>query len=207
VKGSAPRRWRLAQRTSVGGMPRGPRIVAAGATYHVTARGNRRQPIFAEDHDRHLFLRLLADVVRRHRWRCGAYCLLTNHFHLLVETPVAAEDLATGMHRLNGLYAQWFNDRHEFAGHLFQGRFHSTVIEREGHLLEVIRYVFLNPVRAGVCDRADRWPWSSHAATVGLVKAPTFLSLEMILELFSGDRRRAGQRLAAFVADAPPATK
>jgi len=184
-------------------MPRRPRIVAAGATYHVVSRGNRRQPIFTDDHDRQLFLRVLDDVVTRHSWRCGAYCLLSNHFHLLVETPVAAEDLAQGMHRLNGRYAQWFNDRHEVVGHLFQGRFHSTLIEREGHLLEVIRYVFLNPVRAGACERPDDWRWSSFPMTLGNAPAQGFLTLEMVLNLFSADLRRARKRLAAFVADAP----
>jgi REP-associated tyrosine transposase len=185
-------------------MPRGARIVAAGATYHVVSRGNRRQPIFLDDHDRELFLRVLDDVVRRHRWRCGAYCLLSNHFHLLVQTPVAAEDLAQGMHRMNSRYAQWFNDRHEVVGHLFQGRFHSTLIEREGHFLEVIRYVFLNPVRAGACGRPDEWRWSSFRASVGKARAPQLLSLDMVLELFSGDRQRARQLLTAFVDDAPP---
>jgi putative transposase len=185
-------------------MPRGPRIVAPGGTYHITARGNRRQLIFADDDDRLLFLRILGDVVRRHRWRCGAYCLLSNHFHLMLETPVAAEDLAAGMHRLNGRYAQWFNDRHELVGHLFQNRFHSTLIEREGHLLEAIRYVLLNPIRAGACERPEDWPWSSYATTVGKAPAPGFLSLEMILELFSTDRRRARERFAAFLAEAPP---
>jgi putative transposase len=188
-------------------MPRGPRIVAAGATYHLTARGNRRQPIFVDDDDRQLFLRILGDVAQRHRWRCGAYCLLSNHFHLLIETPVAAEDLACGMHRLNGRYAQWFNDRHEFVGHLFQGRFGSILIEREAHLLEVARYVFLNPVRAGVCELPDQWPWSSYRATIGQVGVPRFLSPDMTLELFGDDRRRARQWLAAFVTDAPPPTR
>ena len=184
-------------------MARLPRTLAADGTYHVTARGNRRQAVFVDDHDRRLFLRILGDAVERHRWRCHAYCLLSNHFHLLVHTPVAAEDLPDGMHRLNGRYAQWFNDRHELDGHLFQGRFHSTLIESEGHLLETLRYIYRNPVTAGLCVVPEDWAWSSYPATTGLASAPTFLSTGMVLALFGADRRRARLHLAAFVADAP----
>ncbi len=123
---------------------------------------------------------------------------MSNHFHVLVETPVAAEDLAAGMHRLNGRYAQWFNDRYDVTGHLFQGRFHSVLIESEGHLLEVVRYVFLNPVRANVCATPGAWAWSSYSATVGNAPVPAFLSVEMVLELFGLDRRGRA-RLASFV--------
>jgi putative transposase len=184
-------------------MPRGPRLLAPGAIYHVTARGNRRQEVFTDAAERAFFLRLLSDVAVRHHWRCGGYCLLSNHFHLLVETPVASEDLSAGMHRLNGRYAQAFNELHEVDGHLFQGRFGSTLIESEGHLLEVVRYIFLNPVRAGVCGTPDDWPWSSYAATVGRSVAPAFLATEMVLELFGHDVKRARAHLVAFVRDAP----
>jgi putative transposase len=185
-------------------MARQPRALVPGGTYHVTSRGNRRQAIFADDHDRRLFLRLLADTVVHHRWRCGAYCILSNHVHLLVQTPRATEDLPFGMHRLNGRYAQWFNDRHELDGHLFQGRFHSTVIEREGHLLEALRYIYRNPVTAGTCAVPEDWRWSSYAATIGTATSPSFLSRGIALELFSGDLRRARQLLAAFVSDDRP---
>jgi putative transposase len=184
-------------------MARGPRILSATGVYHVTSRGNRRQAIFADDDDRRLFLRLLGDAVVRHRWRCGAYCLMSNHFHLLVETPVAPADLSAGMHQLNGRYAQWFNDLHDFEGHVFQGRFHSTPVEGEGHLLEVVRYVFMNPVRAGACTRPERWPWSSYRALLGRAARPPFVSAAMILELFSADRERARTRLASFVNGSP----
>jgi putative transposase len=185
-------------------MPRRPRQLEPGGTYHVTARGNRRQAIFVDDYDRQLFLRMVGDVVTRHGWRCGAYCLMSNHFHLLVATAMDKTDLPVGMHRLNSRYAQWFNDLHELAGHLFQDRFSSVLIEREGHLLEVARYIYLNPVRANACRAANDWPWSSYAATVGRAVAPSFLSLGMVLELFSENPSRARTHLAAFVADAPP---
>lgn len=106
------------------------------------------------------------------------------------------------MHRLNGRYAQWFNDRHELSGHLFQDRFHSRLIESEGHLLEVLRYIYRNPVDAGICVLPEDWIWSSYSATIGRASAPPFLSPELVLKLFSVDQRRAVRFLAAFVADA-----
>ena len=167
----------------------------------VTAKGNRGQAIFGDDLDRHRFLAIVDDAATRHRWRCGAYCLMSNHFHVLVQTPAAAEDLAAGMHRLNGRYAQRFNDRYGLEGHLFQGRFHSVLTESEGHLLEVVRYIFLNPVRANVCPSPAAWPWSSFRATLGRAPAPPFLSDEMVLELFGPDRKRGRARLASFVSE------
>jgi REP element-mobilizing transposase RayT len=180
-------------------MPRLPRVLAPGGTYHVTSRGNRRQSIFGDDYDRRLFLLILGDAAARHRWLCRAYCLLSNHFHLLVHTPEAEQDLPDGMHRLNGRYAQWFNDRHELSGHLFQGRFHSTLIEGEGHLLETVRYVYRNPVEAGLSAAPEDWAWSSYSATTGRAPAPAFLSDKLVLELFSADPSRARRHLAAFV--------
>lgn len=182
-------------------MPRRPRIVAAGATYHITARGNRRQAIFADDDDHKLFLAILAQTVASHRWRCAAYCLLGNHFHLLVQTPAAAGDLSAGMHRLNGRYAQWFNERHGVDGHLFQDRFHSLLIERESHLLVAIRYIFLNPTQAGVCGAAEDWTWSSYAATLGRVPSPPFLSPRIVLDPFGRDVLEARRHLVSFVGD------
>jgi putative transposase len=127
--------------------------------FHVTARGNRRQAIYRDDLDRELFLRLFNRVVRLRTWRHVAYCLMTNHFHLVIETE--GESLSTGMHQLNGGYARKFNDRHTLDGHLFEGRFRSTVIETEDQLEDTLRYVALNPVRAGLCKHPSDWPWSS----------------------------------------------
>ena len=182
-------------------MPRQPRLLVPDATYHVTARGNRRQAIFNDDYDYRLLLLIVGDVVARYGWRCHAYCLLPNHFHLLVETP--GTTLSAGMHRLNGRYAQWFNDRHGLDGHLFQGRFHSVVIETEGHLLGAFRYILLNPVRASLCSSPDRWTWSSYRATVGSTGVPPFLAVDELIALFSPDARRARDRIRAFIDDAP----
>jgi REP element-mobilizing transposase RayT len=124
-------------------MARSRRPDIAGATHHVTARGNGRQIVFRDDADRRAFLRLLREVIERWEWKCLTYCLMDNHFHLLVTTPEPT--LAVGMQRLNGRYAQHFNARHRQSGHLWQGRYHSELVERDPHLLEAVRYIALNP--------------------------------------------------------------
>jgi putative transposase len=126
-------------------MARPLRLEFAGAIYHLTSRGNARQKVFFSDADRELFLSTLAGVVSRYGWFCHAYCLMANHYHLLIETPKA--NLSIGMRQLNGIYTQSFNRRHNRVGHLFQGRFKAIVVERESHLLELCRYIVLNPRR------------------------------------------------------------
>jgi putative transposase len=132
-------------------------------------------------------------------WVCGAYCLMTTHYHLLIRTPEA--DLARGMQEINSWYAQEFNRRYGLEGHVFFRRYHSVMIEREGHLLEIGRYMPSNPVRAGLCQRAEDWPWSSYPALLGLSPPPSFLSPGWLLELFGRDLRRARNRYRAFVED------
>ena len=161
--------------------------VGTGALYHVTSRGNAREAIFLDDADRWRFLDTLGEVIERHRWVCHAYCLMTNHYHLLVETPEA--NLSRGMRHLNGCYTQRFNRRHGRVGHVLQGRYAAILIEREGHCLEVSRYVVLNPVRAGLVEAAERYRWSSLQATLGLAQAPAWLTTATILAAF-GSRAR-----------------
>jgi putative transposase len=180
-------------------MPRAPRFQAPGAIYHVTSRGTEGRSIFVDDLDRRLFLAELGTVVQAHSWLCPAYCLMTNHFHLLIQTPNA--DLADGMHRLNSSHANYFNRRHDHAGHLFQSRYKAVVIERESHLLESSRYVVLNPVRAGICRRPGNWRWSSYRATAGYAPPPAFLAVEWILGQFGSVPRRAALRYVEFVAE------
>src|SRR5215210_502277 len=163
-------------------MPRPLRLGADGSIFHVTARGNRRQPIFLDSGDRALFLHLLARNVTRFGWLCHAYCLMGNHFHLVVETPVF--NLSEGMQRLNGRFAQLFNERRELGGHLFQGRFHSEPIETDAHLLSSVRYDDLNPVRAGLVGDPAAWRWSSYTATAGLERPPSFLAASHVLGFF-----------------------
>jgi hypothetical protein len=124
---------------------------------------------------------------------------MSNHFHVLVEMPPSRDDLSLGMHRLNGRYAQWFNDLHELDGHLFQGRFTSVPIEGEGHLLESVRYISLNPVRAGICAAPEEWPWSSYPAMIGRAAPWPFLCRPRVLELFGADPRRAREHFVSFV--------
>lgn len=181
-------------------MPRPARIGYSGALYHITARGNDHGAITREDRDRRRFVETLAIVVGKFFWLCHAYCLMNNHYHLLIETP--EPNISAGMQRLNGAYAQEFNKRHKRSGHLFQGRFHSTIIDREAHLLEACRYIVLNPVRAGLCTDPLAWPWSSYRPTAGFCSRPPFLTLSVIHGSFSRDTARAILAYRAFVADA-----
>jgi len=184
-------------------MPRPPRISFPGAVYHVTARGNDRAAVVRDDFDRRCLSDALAAVVGKFGWLCHAYCLMDNHYHLVVETPEA--NISTGMQQLNGTYAQRFNQRHKRSGHLFQGRFHTVLVGDEGHLLEACRYVVLNPLRAGICTRPAAWPWSSYRATAGLSSRPAFLTLTTILSSFARDTANAVAAYRAFVDDVPPA--
>jgi len=184
-------------------MARPLRIEFPGALYHVTSRGNAREPIFLEDSDRQVFLHRLGQVVESHLWLCHAYCLMTNHYHLLVETPEA--NLSRGMRRLNGRYSQCFNRRHERVGHVMQGRFTGILVERESHLLELARYVVLNPVRAGMVAAAEDYPWSSLRATVGLSPAPSWLTPVGLLARF-GSRSRYLEFVREGVGAASPWT-
>jgi len=180
-------------------MARPLRIEFPGALYHVTARGNAREEIFLDEADRRLFLEVLARVVSRFGFVVYAYCLMGNHYHLLVETPRA--NLSLGMRQLNGVYTQAFNRRHGRVGHVLQGRYKAILVEKEGHLLEAARYVVLNPVRAKLCERADEWAWSSYQATAGAISSPLFLAGEEVVALFGSSQARAQERYRAFVAE------
>jgi putative transposase len=169
----------------------------ANGFYHVTIRGNRLDAIFFDDDDRRRFLALLDAVVQRCGWRCHAYCLMTNQAHLLIETP--EPNISKGMQRLNGIYARWFNVKYGFVGHLFQGRFASVVVTSESHLLNLARYVVLNPVRAGLVRDPAEWPWSSFLATAGEAARPRFLTVSWLLLQFSPDLVRARAIYSAFV--------
>jgi putative transposase len=182
-------------------MPRRPRLQVAGGVYHVTARGVRRQEIFWDaPHYQRLSL-ILTSVVQRCHWRCHGYCLMPNHYHLVVETP--EPNISRGMQRLNGEYAQWFNDEHGFSGHLFQGRFYGGLVESTAHFLELARYLVLNPVRAGLCRDAGGWRWSSYTALVGDAIRPAFLTTDLLLEQFGREPDRAREAFRGFVRDAP----
>jgi putative transposase len=182
---------------------------AVGGFYHLTLRGARQLPIFFDDRDRKVFLALLAQVVRKFRWRCYAWCLMGNHFHLLIE--LTAINLSNGMFRLNYAYACWLNRRHGYKGHAFDRRFTAVEAETTPHLLEVSRYIVLNPVRAGLCARPDDYAWSSYRGLIEL-EQPLFPEGEWLLAQFGRTRERAIENFVAFVQDglsggAPLATK
>ena len=178
-------------------MARPLRVEFSGAIYHLTSRGNARQKVFFTDTDRELFLDTLSQVVSRYGWICHAYCLMANHYHLLVETPKA--NLSLGMRQLNGMYTQSFNRRHNRVGHLFQGRFKAILVEKESYLLELCRYIVLNPVRVKGKGEIGAWKWSSYRATAGLASVPEFLSTDWILEQFGKKRAKAQKQYRAFV--------
>ena len=178
-------------------MARPLRLEFPGAVYHITARGNAQQAIFDDDDDRQRFLHLLGREVLQQNWFCYAYCLMDNHYHLLLETPEA--NLSWGMRRLNGNYGQSYNLRHRQVGHLLQGRYKAILVERESHLMELCRYVVLNPVRASMATRVEKWPWSSYQATVGKVKSPDWLAVDSLLANFSQRKGTARNAYAKFV--------
>ena len=179
-------------------MARPLRLEFPDAIYHVTARGNARSAVFFDYGDRELFLVCLGEVVVRFGWLCHAYCLMDNHYHLLIETPEG--NVSLGMRQLNGVYTQRFNRRHGRVGHLFQGRFKAIVVDRDSYLLELCRYVVLNPIRAAMVKHIEHYPWSSYPATMGLASCPGWLDTGWLLGQF-GKRRTVAQRhYADFVA-------
>lgn len=178
-------------------MARPLRIEYDGAVYHVTSRGNERKNIFRDDEDRLLFLDILKKVNEKHNWLCHAYCLMNNHYHLVIETPDG--NLSKGMRQLNGVYTQTFNKRHDRVGHIFQGRYKAILVSKESHLLETCRYVVLNPVRAKATETPEEWKWSSYRSTTGLEKPHPCLTIDWILGQFSTKRGFAIKKYRGFV--------
>lgn len=178
-------------------MARPLRLELAGGVYHVTSRGDGGEDIYLAGADREAWLEVFSHVCERFNWVCHAWCQMTNHYHVLIETPEA--NLAQGMRQLNGVYTQRFNRAHARVGHVFQGRYKAILVERDSYLLEVARYVVLNPLRAGMVQRLEAWPWSSYLATCGLASAPKWLQTDWILGRFAQRRADAVARYMAFV--------
>lgn len=173
------------------------RIEYPGAVYHVTARGNERKDIFKSEGDRRLFLNVLRQTINRFHWLCHGYVLMGNHYHLLIETP--EPNLSRGMRQLNGVYTQDFNRTHQRVGHLFQGRYKAVVIEKDEYLLEVSRYIVLNPVKAGMVRNPEEWEWSSYRALAGNSTAPDFLTVDWIRSQFGKEEKKVGNAYVEFV--------
>ncbi len=178
-------------------MARPLRIEYPGAVYHITTRGNARQGIYDDDSDRRLFLGVLASTVERYNWICHAYCLMDNHYHLLLETP--DPNLSLGMRHLNGVYTQSYNRQHNMVGHIFQGRFKSILVEKEAHLLELCRYIVLNPVTAGMVTHPSDYIWSSYSPTAHSTQQPEFLHCGWLLAQFSPKKKTAQKRYRKFI--------
>lgn len=178
-------------------MTRPLRLEYAGALYHVTSRGDRREDIYLDDDDREEWLQVLGHVCSRYNWVIHAYCQMTNHYHFLVETVDG--NLSKGMRQLNGLYTQRFNRRHGLSGHLYQGRYKAILIQKENYLLELTRYVVLNPLRADMVKKLEDWPWSSYLATINAVSAPEWLVVDWLLGQFGKQRKSAIRAYDKFV--------
>jgi putative transposase len=180
-------------------MARPIRLQYPGAVFHITQRGNERRDIFVDDSDRERFLELLAKAVERFGWILTAFVLMTNHYHLVVQ--LTEESLSRGLHWLNASYSQWFNRRHDRVGHLFQGRFKAVLVDSETYFLEVVRYVVLNPVRAGMVSHPCDFQWSSFPASAGLCAVPEWLAADNVRALFGDDVSLATARYTRFVED------
>jgi len=149
---------------------------------HAYTRGNNRSPVFFDEFDYVAWLRILERTVKRFGWACHAYCLMPNHYHLLLES--SQNRISAGMRHLNGSFAQRINVRYDRTGHLFEGPYHEELVTDHPYLLELTRYLPLNPVRARLCDRPEEWQWSSYRATAGLERRPEFLTVSFVRSLF-----------------------
>ena len=182
-------------------MSRPLRIEYPGACYHVTARGNGGQALFTNIEDAQKFLELFSLEVAQQGWLCHGYCLVENHYHLLIETP--EPNLGRGMGRLNMRYSQWFGRRHHRQGHLFQGRYKAILFEKDRHLLELARHVVSNPVRVQAVNSADLWRWSSYAAFANGLDVPDWLTTTDVLSLLDVPGEAAPSAWCDYVADRP----
>jgi len=178
-------------------MARPLRIEYSGALYHVTTRGNAGGRIFRTDKDREYFLDLLGFIIERFNWLCHAWCLMDNHYHLILETPEG--NLSRGMRQLNGIYTQKYNWKYTKTGHIFQGRYKAILVDKESYLLQLCRYVVLNPVRANIVERPQDWKWSSYRSTAGKAKPPQWFTTDWILAQFDRSKRRAQRLYHQFI--------
>lgn len=179
-------------------MSKPPRVQFPGALYHVTARGNRKQDIFLDDRDRLAWLDILGEAAARYNFIVHGFCQMTNHYHLLLETVDG--NLSDGARQLNGEYARHFNHRHGLVGHVFQGPYYSEHFRRQSHMLEVARYIVLNPVRAGMTATPDEWRWSSYAFLTGAAPPPPWFDTQWLLSQFGDDPKAAIGAYINFVA-------
>jgi putative transposase len=179
-------------------VPRPRREFEAGGIYHVFSRGSNRRAIFRFDSDRVDFLGCFESVVKRHELTCFAYCLMRNHFHLVLQTPDGR--LSEAMKVLNGRYALRFNRRHGCDAHLFKNRFGAVAQTTDSQFLWTLRYVVRNPVDAGLCSDPGEWPWSSYHASVGEITPPSFVAVTRLWSYFGDVPESAMARYRSLVA-------
>jgi REP element-mobilizing transposase RayT len=172
-------------------MGRPLRIEYPGAHYHVTSRGNERKDVFKSQKDRQQFLQYLESAVSRYDAVIHAYCLMSNHYHLLLETP--SGNLSKIMQHINGAYTSYFNAKRKRSGHLFQGRYKAIVIEADEYAQELSRYIHLNPVRANMVANPEEYRWSSYLDYIGIRKRPEWLETSFILDYFGKGEERFGK--------------
>lgn len=180
-------------------MTRPLRFEIEGGVYHITARGNEQNDIFVDENDKRKFVTLLSELPRRYKVKIHAYVLMSNHYHLLLETPKG--NISKAMHYLNVSYTVYFNRRYKRSGHLFQGRYKSIVIEKDSYLISVSRYIHLNPVRAGIVKKPEEYKWSSYKNYLAMDKELQWLMTDWVLCQFSRDKNRAKQLYCDFVDD------
>ena len=173
------------------------RIEYPGAVYHITSRGNGRADIYLDDKDRAHFIELFGQVSAIFNWSCYTYCLMDNHYHLVIETRDA--NLSRGMRQLNSVYCQRFNQRHRRVGHVLQGRYKGILVDKESYLLELVRYVILNPVRAQMTKTAGQWKWSSYRAMIGKCERPSWLDRDWMLSHFGSSGLKARKGFIEFI--------
>lgn len=177
-------------------MARPLRLEFEGAFYHVTSRGNSKQDIYFAPPDYLKFLDILQHVCERHYWRIHAYCLMTNHYHLVLQTPEA--NLSAGMQQLNGIYTQYINKVYQRCGHIFQGRFKSILVDSDSYYTRLVRYVLQNPVRAQMVRRVEDYRWSSYHLTAGKSATPAWLAVNDLLSHFHSEKAKAKVAFSAF---------
>jgi putative transposase len=180
-------------------MPRQPREHAEEAIYHIRSRGNSKQTIFHGEADMGLFLRMVGECVRKFEWRCHAYCLMSNHYHMIIETP--KDNISPGMHALNTRFAMATNRRYEKSGHLLGERYGSTLIQDDSYFLTASRYIVLNPVEAGLVEHPADWPWSNFNGVCGTTRAEDFLTTSFVLSFFADSNCDAREAYSRFVLD------
>jgi len=178
-------------------MARPLRIEYPGAFYHITARGNERKDIFRDDRDRERFLGYLETAVVRYKALIHVYCLMNNHYHLLISTP--AGNLSQIVRHINGAYTVYYNKRHHRFGHLFQGRYKAILVDADEYAGELSRYVHLNPVRAGLANLPEGYPWTSYLNYIGRKKSSRWQRTDWLLRYFGKSPAEAQRKYRAFV--------